>query len=160
MHATKIDLPAAKRDALVKSLNQELATLIDLQTQAKQAHWNVRGPHFISLHELFDKVAEEVEDFIDTTAERVGALGGAAEGTLAHALKHTKLNAYPEDIVDGNAHVAALSTAVAAAAKLSRAGIDYANEHGDQASADLFTEITRGLDKQLWFLETHLQGTH
>src|SRR5579862_7730503 len=158
MHTTKIDLPAAKREALVKLLNQELATLTDLQSQSKQAHWNVRGPHFISLHELFDETYKEVSGYVDMTAERIGALGGIAEGTLSQALKHTKLNAYPEDIVDGSAHVAALSTSVAAAAKFSRAGIDFAEEHGDTCSADLYTEITRGLDQRLWFLEAHLQA--
>src|SRR6185295_2329238 len=101
MHNTKIDLAAAKREAVAKNLNQELASLIDLKTQCKQAHWNVRGPHFISLHQLFDKVGGEVDEYIDMTAERIGALGGMAEGTLAQALKHTKLNAYPDDIVDG-----------------------------------------------------------
>src|SRR6185295_9803809 len=120
-------------------------------TQCKQAHWNVRGPHFISLHELFDKVSGEVETYVDMTAERIGALGFSANGTLGQVLKHTKLNAYPEEIVDGNAHVSALSTAVAATAKFSRSGIDFADEHGDKVTADLFTEVARGLDQQLWF---------
>lgn len=158
MHKTKIDLPVAKREALVKLLNERLADLIDLQLQAKQAHWNVKGPHFIALHELFDQVAGEISDPIDTVAERITTLGGTAEGTLAAVSKRTSLPAYSLTTVAGLDHVDALSTAVASVAKLIRAAIEQTNELGDADAADIFTGVSRALDKQLWFLEAHLQS--
>src|SRR5450755_4025850 len=104
MNPTKNDIPAEKRTALAQLLNERLADLIDLQLQAKQAHWNVKGPTFISLHELFDTVSEEAEEFVDTVAERIVALGGIAEGTLSAVGKRTKLPAYPMNITSGRDH--------------------------------------------------------
>lgn len=157
MHPTKIDLPADKRASLVQLLNDRLADLIDLQLQCKQAHWNVKGPHFIGLHELFDGVSGDVLGFIDEVAERAVTLGGTAEGGLPTVVKRTKLAPYPT-VVAGRDHVEALSTALAAAGKLVRAAIDQADQLGDADTADLFTGFSRGLDKQLWFIEAHLQA--
>jgi starvation-inducible DNA-binding protein len=157
MNPTKNDLSAKKRAAVAELLNERLADLLDLQLQAKQAHWNVKGPQFIALHELFDSVAEELEDYVDDTAERIVALGGRAEGTVQALAKRSKLTAYPLDITDGRDHVEALSTALATAGKAVRAAIDQANEFGDADTADLFTGVSRGLDKKLWFVEAHLQ---
>ena len=156
MNPTKNDISAEKRTTLAQLLNERLADLIDLGLQAKQAHWNVKGPNFITLHELFDSVAEEVEEFVDTVAERIVALGGTAEGTISAVGKRTKLAAYPVNITSGRDHVEALSTALAAVGKSVRAAIDRANEFGD--TADLFTEVSREIDKKLWFVEAHLQG--
>lgn len=158
MNPTKNDIPADKRTALAQLLNERLADLIDLQLQAKQAHWNVKGPNFIALHKLFDDVAEEVEEYIDTAAERVVAMGGTAEGTVAVVGQRTKLPAYPLAITGGRDHVEAFSTALAAAGKGVRAAIDKATELGDADTSDLFTEVSRGLDKSLWFVEAHLQA--
>lgn len=158
MNPTKNDLPADKRASLCQLLNERLADLIDLQLQAKQAHWNVKGPTFIALHELFDSVAEETEEFVDTVAERVVALGGIAEGTISMIGQRTKLPAYPPNITSGRDHVEALSTALATFGKAVRADIDRATELGDADTADLFTGISRDIDKKLWFVEAHLQG--
>jgi len=158
MNPTKNDLPSVKRIALAKLLNAALADLIDLQLQAKQAHWNVKGPHFIGLHELFDSVYEEVSEYVDTVAERAVAIGGTAEGTIDVVGKRTKLDAYPTDITSGQDHVNALSSALAGVGKTVRAAIDRSNELGDADTADLFTEVSRGIDKKLWFVEAHLQG--
>ena len=158
MNPTKNDIPAEKRSFLAQLLNERLADLIDLQLQAKQAHWNVKGPNFIALHKLFDDVAEEVEEYIDTAAERVVALGGTAEGTVAVVGQRTKLPAYPLDITNGRDHVEAFSTALAAAGKAVRAAIDRATELGDADTSDLLTGVSRGLDKSLWFVEAHLQA--
>ena len=158
MHPTKNDIPAEKRASLALLLNERLADLIDLGLQAKQAHWNVKGPNFIALHKLFDDVAEEVEEYIDTAAERIVALGGTAEGTVAVVGKRTKLPAYPTNISSGRDHVEAFSTALAAVGKAVRAAIDKATELGDADTADLFTGLSRGLDKSLWFVEAHLQA--
>ncbi|APW61316.1 DNA starvation/stationary phase protection protein Dps [Paludisphaera borealis] len=158
MHPTRNDLPQDTRAAIVKLLNERLADAIDLQLQAKQAHWNVRGPHFISLHELFDKVSEEVTGFIDVIAERASALGGVAEGTLAAVSSRTTLPAYSLTISDGRDHVDALSKAIAAFGKQARAAIDQADSAGDANTADLFTQVSREVDKQLWFVEAHLEA--
>src|SRR3569833_1081305 len=113
MYDTRNDLPASVRTSIVNLLNSRLADAIDLGTQAKQAHWNVKGPNFIALHELFDQVAEHIEDHVDTLAERITALGGTANGTIAAVSRTSGLRASPPDIIDGLEHVAALSTAVA-----------------------------------------------
>ncbi len=158
MNPTKNDLPAEKRASLAQLLNERLADLIDLGLQAKQAHWNVKGPTFIALHELFDSVAEETEEFVDTVAERIVALGGTAEGTISAVGKRTNLPAYPLNITSGRDHVDALSTALATVGKAVRAAIDRATELGDADTADLFTGVSRDIDKKLWFVEAHLQS--
>jgi len=158
MFKTKNDIPEATRVKVVELLNARLADCIDLQTQTKQAHWNVKGPNFIALHELFDQINEDVEDYVDDIAERAVQLGGVAEGTARMAAKRSSLAEYPAMAVDGRSHVEALSSALAAFGAAARKGIDQANELGDLDSADLFTEISRGIDKWLWFVEAHLQA--
>jgi starvation-inducible DNA-binding protein len=118
----------------------------------------VKGPNFIALHELFDSVAEEIIGYVDDVAERITTLGGTADGTLGGVAKATSLKPYPTNISDGVAHVDALSDALTAAGKLVRAAIDESDELGDADTADLFTGISRGLDKKLWFVEAHLQA--
>ena len=158
MFKTKNDLSEPTRVQAIELLNARLADAIDLQTQTKQAHWNGKGPHFIALHELFDKVNEDVEDYVDEIAERVVQLGGVAEGTARIAARRSSLSEYPANTVDGRSHVDALSSALAAFGKSARKGIDQANELNDLDTADLFTEISRGTDKWLWFVEAHLQA--
>jgi starvation-inducible DNA-binding protein len=158
MFQTKNDLPLGTRTRVVKLLNERLADAIDLGTQTKHAHWNVKGPNFIALHELFDKVAESIEDHIDTLAERATALGGTAHGTLAAVARATSLKPYPHNITEGTAHLKALSAALAALGAKVRAAIGEADALGDADTADLFTGISRDLDKQLWFLEAHLHA--
>ena len=158
MFKTKNDIPEATRVKVVELLNARLADCIDLQTQTKQAHWNVKGPHFIALHELFDKINEDVEDYVDDIAERAVQLGGVAEGTARTAAKRSSLAEYPAKAVDGHSHVEALSSALAAFGAAARKGIDQANDLGDLDTADLFTEVSRGIDKWLWFVEAHLQA--
>ena len=158
MFKTKNDLPEATRAKAIQLLNARLADAIDLQTQTKQAHWNVKGPNFIALHELFDKINEDVEDYVDDIAERAVQLGGVAEGTARMAAKRSSLGEYPARTVDGRAHVEALSSALAAFGKSARKAIDAANDLGDLDTADIFTEVSRGIDKWLWFVEAHLQA--
>jgi starvation-inducible DNA-binding protein len=157
VHPTSIDIPEQQRAEVVQLLNSRLADLIDLQLQAKQAHWNVKGPHFIALHELFDGVFAALTGHIDATAERIAALGGTAEGTLAAVQQRTSLPPYPVTLTDGMQHVEKLSKAVALAGKAVRADIVRSAELGDQDTADLLTGVSRDLDQQLWFLEAHLQ---
>jgi starvation-inducible DNA-binding protein len=158
MHPTRNDLSETIRAAMVQLLNRHLAAAIDLQLQAKHAHWNVRGPHFHPLHELFDEVAEHAREHADMIAERAAALGGMAEGTLASVAPRTELPPYPSTIVDGRSHVDALAKALAWFAKLTRAGIDQAATAGDAVTADLLTEVARAADKDLWFVEAHLHA--
>jgi starvation-inducible DNA-binding protein len=158
MFKTKNDVPEATRVKVVELLNARLADCIVLQTQTKQAHWNVKGPNFIALHELFDQINEAVEDYVDDIAERAVQLGGVAEGTARMAAKRSSLAEYPAMAVDGRSHVEALSSALATFGAAARKGIDLANELGDLDTADLFTEISRGIDKWLWFVEAHLQA--
>jgi starvation-inducible DNA-binding protein len=155
---TKNDLPEATRVKAIELLNARLADCKDLQTQVKQAHWNVKGPSFISLHLLFDKINDAVEDYVDEIAERAVQLGGVAEGTARMVAKRSSLAEYPASAVDGRGHVEALSSALAAFAKVARQAINEANGLGDLDTADLFTEVSRGTDKWLWFVEAHLQA--
>jgi starvation-inducible DNA-binding protein len=158
MHSTKNDLPLDVRKAMIKLLNERLADALDLGLQAKQAHWNVKGPSFIALHELFDQVAAGVAAHSDLIAERITALGGVAEGTVQTIAGRSKLSAYPLTISSGPDHVAALATALAAFGKVVRAAIDTADEAGDADTADLFTNVSRDSDKTLWFVEAHVQA--
>ena len=158
MFKTKNDIPEATRVKAVELLNARLADCADLQTQTKQAHWNVKGPNFIALHELFDKINEEVEDYVDDIAERAVQLGGVAEGTARVVAKRSTLHEYPANAVGGHSHVDALSAALAAFGTAAREAIHQATELGDLDTADLFTEVSRGIDKWLWFVEAHLQA--
>src|SRR6266699_5604617 len=110
MFKTKNDISEAIRVKVIELLNARLADCIDLQTQTKQAHWNVKGPHFIALHELFDKINEEVEDYVDDIAERAVQLGGVAEGAARMVAKRSSLNEHPVNTVDGRSHLEALSS--------------------------------------------------
>ncbi len=158
MHNTKNDLAKGKREKVIEHLNARLADAIDLKTQAKQAHWNVKGHHFIALHELFDQVATAVEAHVDLIAERVTALGGTAMGTARVVAQTSTLSEYPLEIFDGTAHVDALSTAMADFGKRIRQNIDDADKLDDADTADLFTEVSREIDKLLWFVEAHIQA--
>ena len=155
---TKNDLPAETRAKVAELLNLRLADCIDLQTQCKQAHWNVKGPQFIGLHKLFDDINEDVEEYVDLLAERVVQLGGVAEGTARTVAQRTTIPEYPLNIASGQDHVDALSTALAAFGGCARQGIEDTEELKDADSMDILTEISRGVDKWLWFVEAHLQG--
>jgi len=158
LHTTKIDIPKGDREKLITTLNQILADISDLKSQAKQAHWNVKGINFIALHELFDQVATVLEPHVDDIAERITTLGGTALGTVRLAAATSSLPEYPLEITDGHAHVEALSNALADFGKKVRAEIDATDELGDADTADLLTGVSRDVDKMLWFVEAHLQA--
>src|SRR5256885_13829075 len=158
LYSTKNDLPESIRVEVIPLLNQRLAECIDLQTQCKQAHWNVKGPTFIALHKLFDEINEDVEAYVDLIAERIVQLGGIAEGTVGVVEARSTLIDYPLTLSSGAQHVAALSDALAGFGRTVRLGIEEMNELEDAGSADILTEISRGVDKWLWFVEAHQQG--
>lgn len=142
---------------MAKLLNERLADSLDLYHQAKEAHWNVKGPSFIDLHELFDSVASHAVEWSDDIAERAVQLGALAEGTTQAVAKRTSLPEYDSTLTDGMGHVDKLSTAIAAFGAHVRKAIETADKAGDRDTADLFTVISRGADKDLWFVEAHLQ---
>jgi starvation-inducible DNA-binding protein len=155
--ASRIDIKPKLRDSITNLLNQQLADTVDLYTQVKQAHWNVKGAQFIALHELFDKLAEGLEEPVDDIAERITALGGVARGTARIAAQDSRLTEFPHGRVDGMQAVALLADRYAALGASTRTAIEIASREGDADTSDLFTGISRGLDKALWFLEAHLQ---
>lgn len=156
MHLTHSDIAPATRKKVASILAPLLADALDLYSQAKQAHWNVRGPQFIALHELFDKVASEVSEVADEVAERMLQLGVEAPGTVRVAARNSRLKEYPHVTGSGEAHCDALARAIAAFTANSRKAIDQTDSAGDAVTADMLTEITSGLDKQRWFVEAHL----
>jgi len=155
---TKNTLPEKVRVQMEAILQDRLADSIDLMTQAKQAHWNVKGPNFIALHELFDKIAEESEAYPDLIAERITQFGGIAEGTVQVVASRSSLANYPLIAKTGSEHIEALSHSLAVYGELVRCAIKQAAELEDPATADIFTEISRGVDKNLWFIEAHHQA--
>jgi len=154
---THNDLAAETREEMIKLLNQELADLSDLYSQTKQAHWNVKGEEFIALHKLFDEFAEALAGYVDEIAERAVQLGGTAMGTNRMSAANTRLEEYPTEPMDSMGHVEALIERYAMAAASTRAAIDVAEEYDDMDTVDLFSEVSRGMDKWLWFLEAHVQ---
>lgn len=158
MRDSGTSLPLPDRIEMVALLNQCLADTIDLRLQVKQAHWNVRGIHFQALHELFDDVADPLSDFSDDIAERAGTLGGVAIGTVSDVSKATRLDPMPNEFLDAAESLTAVRERIAAVANATRAGVDAAAEAGDEITADVLTEVTRGLDQQLWFVESHLEA--
>jgi starvation-inducible DNA-binding protein len=155
---TRNDLPAEARAVVIDLLNATLADLTDLSSQTKHSHWNVRGPHFIALHELYDKLYTELIGLIDDVAERVTALGGVARGTVRQAAASSRVPEYPSDAFDGLATTSALADRYGTVAKTTRAAIDRTASIGDADTADLLTGLSRQLDKSLWFLEAHGQS--
>ena len=156
-HATRNDLKSNVKKSSIDLLNARLADAIDLALITKQAHWNVKGPQFIAIHEMLDGFRKELDDHVDTIAERAVQLGGTALGTSQVVAPSSKLPPYPTDIHKTKDHLAALIDRYAATAKSVRAAIDEASEAGDADTADIFTAYSRALDKSLWFLEAHTQ---
>jgi starvation-inducible DNA-binding protein len=151
------DLKAETREQMAQLCNQQLADTFDLFSQTKQAHWNVKGPQFFQLHELYDELAATLLGFVDMIAERATALGGAATGTARMAAGATRLPEFPENFVGSLESLDLLCDRYASVAESTRAAIDEAEQAEDMDTADLFTEVSRELDKSLWFLESHLQ---
>jgi starvation-inducible DNA-binding protein len=156
--ATSVKLPEATLASSIKMLNQSLADTFDLFSQLKQAHWNLKGKDFYQLHLLFDEFAAHAEGWVDMIAERVTQLGGYATGTVRMAASSTALPEFPTDATDGMEHTKAVVAVLGMYANMVRENIDASDEIGDATTADLFTEISRQADKDLWFAEAHLQS--
>ena len=157
MFDTSNDLASTTRRQTIEMLNEHLADAIDLHLQAKQAHWNIKGPNFVGLHELFDRVAAQADEYADLIAERAVALGGLARGTVQAVSAQSQLREYPLDVDDWRAHVQSMQDALATFGRGVRKAIDDAAALNDADTADLFTEVSRGVDKSLWMVEAHVQ---
>lgn len=157
LHETRIDIPEDARKKLVDLLNRQLADTTDLFTQVKYAHWNVKGSDFIELHELFDDIAGHVVEFTDMIAERATTLGGTANGTVRMSASASTLPEYPTKAVNGMDAVDAVAERVGLYAASTRRAMEESEDLGDTSTNDLFTEVSRQIDKDLWFLEAHLQ---
>ena len=156
-HATRNDLKSNAKKVSIEILNARLAEAIDLALLTKQAHWNIKGPHFIAVHEMLDGFRTEIDVHVDTIAERAVQLGGTAYGTTQTVAEATSLKPYPTDIYKTKDHLAALIERYAVAANNARAAIGETDEAGDADAADILTAYSRSLDKALWFLEAHMQ---
>jgi starvation-inducible DNA-binding protein len=159
-HETKNDLQENAKKSSIELLNARLADTIDLALITKQAHWNLKGPRFIAVHEMLDEFRGQIDEWTDTIAERAVQLGGTAVGTSQEVAKRTTTAAYPTDIYTIDDHLRALIEAYSNVANRVRKAIDDADSAGDANTADIFTEASRGLDKALWFLEAHVQESH
>ena len=157
MHRTRNDTKGNAKQVALQTLQARLADGIDLALVIKQAHWNLKGPEFIGVHMMLDGFRDQMDDYNDKVAERITQLGGTARGTTQAVAEETKLAAYPLDIYNIGDHLAALIDRYAVYANAVRENIDETDEAGDPDTADLFTEVSRGVDKQLWFLEAHVQ---
>jgi starvation-inducible DNA-binding protein len=157
MPQTRNDLPDNARKSMIALLNARLVDAIDLRLAVKQAHWNVKGPNFIALHEMFDQIQARIDTFVDDIAERAVALSGVVAGTSQAVAKGTTLAPYPTNATAEKEHLQALAERLGAFGKLAREAIDQADEASDKDTADLFTGVSRQIDKDLWFIEAHLQ---
>ncbi len=155
VHVTRNNLDSNTRTTVAALLNVRLAEAIDLALMTKQAHWNVRGRQFIAVHEMLDDLRTEIDDHVDTIAERVVQLGGIALGTTQPVAHGSALKPYPADLVSVDRHIAALSERYAVVANSTRAAIETAEEAGDANTVDILIGFSRALDKALWFLEAH-----
>jgi starvation-inducible DNA-binding protein len=156
-HQTKNDLPGNAKKVAIELLNARLADGIDLALLTKQAHWNLKGPQFIAIHELLDQFRKQIDGHVDTIAERVVQLGGTALGTTQTVAKSSALPPYPTDIYAIKDHLNALIEHYGLVANAVRKAVGEADEAGDPDTADIFTQVSRDLDKSLWFLEAHIQ---
>ena len=155
---THIPMEASHRQVLIDMLNEQLATTIDLQMQLKQAHWNIRGPWFVARHELFDNLADHMRMHVDALAERCGALGGYARGTVRMSAESSMLRAHDTDVIEGSAHLRQLIDHMATLAMSLRNGIVRTQKVGDPATEDLITSMLVSVEQDLWFLESHQPG--
>ena len=151
-----VALPEETKTQLIDALNAVLATTSDLRSQVKQAHWNIKGPQFVSRHELFDSLAARLHDHADAIAERAATLGGYAMGTVRQSAEHSKLPEYDLRAVDGKHHIRTLVDRYSDYNRLIRNAVGEAHDHNDPATEDLYTEILRQTELDMWFLESHV----
>jgi starvation-inducible DNA-binding protein len=149
-YASGLDDKTAK--AMIELLNANLANLIDLTLDGKQCHWNLQGTGFIGVHQLLDDTTERLHEASDAVAERIVILGGSPNGLATRVAKDSVLKDYPTDITEVDEHVRELTSRYKTVAETLREAIEKAGDAGDEDTADLFTEISRVVDKDAWFI--------
>ncbi|MBN9394338.1 MAG: DNA starvation/stationary phase protection protein Dps [Candidatus Melainabacteria bacterium] len=156
LYSSRIDLSEKTRQQSISTLAITLATTIDIAAQIKQCHWNVKAPNFIMLHELFDEMHAEMTGYVDSFAERITALGGLAHGSIREAAQASLAQDYAAETTTGSSLLEILADLYALLAKHLRQAIDTTAQAGDAGTSDLYTGISREIDKRLWFIESHL----
>ena len=154
---TRIGMPPEIRLDVITMLNQTLACTVDLRSQVRQACWNIKGKDFSLLHPIFAAMLSELQMYTDMVAERITVLGGVVMGTVRMAATQSKLPEYPDAVMEGDGHVQALVERFGRYAVTLRDDIALAADVEDAGSAAVYTDISRGVDRQLWILETHLR---
>ncbi|UWQ22739.1 DNA starvation/stationary phase protection protein Dps [Jannaschia sp. W003] len=145
-------LESQTQSQMIDLLNARLADSVDLTLAVKQAHWNLRGSGYIGVHELLDQVADRLREQSDLMAERVAIMGGYAAGTTQEAAKNTSLAPYPVELTDIQDHIEELVQRFKHHGRNLREAIESAGEAGDDDVEDLFTEVSREVDKDAWFI--------
>ncbi len=158
MYETRIALSAETKAKVVEVMQERLAEALDMYSQAKFAHWNVKGDNFYQLHLVFDSVADHVFPQIDAIAERLTQLGGVANGTVRQAAMVSKIPEYKVDLIAGMEHVAALADALGHYCAELREASDKIDEIGDEPTSDFFKQLVVEAEEQLYFLESHLEA--
>ncbi len=156
--STRNKLPTKAKTEVVELINNSIASLIDLQLQTKQTHWNLRAPQFIAIHEMLDTFYAELDKYVDVLAERITQLGGTAYGTLEAVTAKTTLEAYPAGIHTWQSRLEHFSDVIAVSSALCLEAIETADNAGDAITADIFTQTARGIDLWLWKVESHLDS--
>lgn len=156
-YPSSVGVPDKNRQTLIALLNLRLADSADIHSQVKWAHWNVKGKDFYQLHLLFDSVATHLEDQIDTIAERIAALGGVANGTVRESAAKSSIPEADLSAADGPTMVKFLVHNLGHYANALRTAVQEADDLEDAITTDLFTTLTREMDKDLWFIEAHIQ---
>lgn len=150
------ELPRQAREKSVEALNHLLVEVQDVALCARHAHWNARGPTFIAVHELFERVAQTLQKQADRLAERIGALGGEAQGTVQAIAAHTSLKPYPVRVADGQDHLEAIAMRLGLLSAEARLLIHQCNGLGDPVTVDVLTSANADIDHTLWLVESHL----
>ncbi|HUS31745.1 MAG TPA: DNA starvation/stationary phase protection protein Dps [Kofleriaceae bacterium] len=156
MYKTPSQLPEASRSTISAALNEILADGLDLHSQLKVAHWNIRGPQFPTLHPLFEQFANQLAVHNDSIAERAVTLGGHALGTARSVAKQSRLAEYPAETTRDLDHVRVLADrfeSYLAAVRASRTSVEKA---GDTDTVDLLTGVITEFEKNAWFLRATL----
>jgi starvation-inducible DNA-binding protein len=158
MHRSPSPLPEQTRSTLSDTLNERLADGLDLHSQIKVAHWNIKGPQFAALHPLFETFAVSLAAHNDSVAERAVTLGGKAYGTSRHVAKASRLPDYPQETSKDLEHVRLLADRIESYLTGVREGRKVAEQHQDTDTVDLLTGIITEFEKHAWFLRASLES--
>ncbi len=158
MYENRVALPENVKQQVTQVMQESLAEASDMHSQAKFAHWNVKGDNFYQLHLVFDQVAKVIGKQVDPIAERITQLGGVANGTLRQAACVSKIPEYPVDTIAGMDHVRALADALGHYCQNLRETSDKVGDLGDEPTSDFFNQLIVDAEEQLYFLESHLEA--